>query len=125
MINVKPGDLRQVIDIEQPSESRSASGAVSNPPWTLFATWRCKMVSVSGSEDLVASEFITERTHKILGRYVPGVTAKMRLNFRTQAQRNAGVPEGRLFDILFVNDVDELHIEMDLDAKEKVRGKGL
>jgi head-tail adaptor len=124
VINCKPGDLRQVIDIEMPTEGSSASGALSNPPWTLFVTVMAKIETATGNESLLGAEFISEKTHDVFCRYIPNLTTKMRINFRTQQQRTANQP-GRLFRVLKFTDVNELHVETDIMAQEAVRGWGL
>src|SRR5690348_4162643 len=95
------GQLRQIIDIEQPTEPRESSGAITLAPWSLFATVRAEIKPVSGTESFVGSEFLGQKTHDIEIRYLPGLTSKMRVNFKTDAQRQAG-KDGRLFDILDV-----------------------
>jgi SPP1 family predicted phage head-tail adaptor len=121
---VKAGTLRQVIDIESPTESRSPSGAIAGPPWNNFATVRAEIKTVEGREAFAGDEFLAQATHTVTIRYLAGVTQKMRINFKTQSQRDLG-QDGRLFDILAMNDIDERHREIDLTCREAVRGHGL
>jgi|SRR5579863_9407914 len=124
-LEINAGDLRQIVDVEQGTESRSPSGAIVVPPWTIFALGvRCKIETLSGREAMMAGEFMAQATHQLTMWYLPGITAKMRINYKTDAQRAAG-QDGRLFDILLVNDIDELHRWMFLMCRESARSHGV
>ena len=120
------GSYRHNVDIEQPTESRgNLSGGVTLAPWTPFATnWRCSITPESGAEPLLGSEFVSGRVQVLKGRYIPGLSTKMRINYKTDAQRAAG-QDGRLMDIIEVLDFEERHREITIKALEAVRGKGI
>ena len=122
---MKAGKLRHIIDWEQPGEVRGVSGSVTLAPWSTFAeNVRCRISPAGGDEALLAAEFISRRTHTITQRYLPGLTTKMRGNYKTDAQRLAG-QDGRLFDILEIVDVDEMHRQHRIHVQESTRGKGI
>lgn len=121
---VKAGTHRQIFDIEQPAQSRNPSGSISNPPWTLYATVRGMITTINGREVFAGDEFMMQATHTVELRYYSGITNLMRVNFRTEAQR-ATMTDGRLFDILLVNDINERHRKIELTCMERKRSHGI
>jgi SPP1 family predicted phage head-tail adaptor len=108
----KPGELRHVVNIEAPSSppsgTQSPSGAWSNQPWTIFAQGlRARIEPTGGSERSGAGAMIAQATHTVNLRYYPGIMAKMRVHF-----------QGRFFDILNVNNIDERNRELELSCRE-------
>jgi SPP1 family predicted phage head-tail adaptor len=105
----KPGELRHIVNIESPSaQPQSASGAWSNQPWTVFAAGlRARIEPTGGSEKYGAGAMIAQSTHIVNLRYYPGIVPKMRVNF-----------QGRFFDILNVNNIDERNRELQLSCRE-------
>lgn len=95
-VRVDPGQLRQVIIIEQRGTvTRSASGAVSYA-WSTFATVRASIERLGGSEQLGPGSFQVQAAHQITIRYLAGLDSTMRVNFN-----------GRYFDILDIDNVWE------------------
>jgi len=102
------GKLRHVISIEQPAETKSLSGGITNAPWSTFvAGLRAEIEDLGGSEKSTGDNFTALSTHKITIRYYPGITTKMRVNFK-----------GRYFDILDGNNVENRNRELDLMCRE-------
>jgi SPP1 family predicted phage head-tail adaptor len=102
------GKLRHVIAIESPTEAKSISGAIVNAPWSVFAAGlRAEIEDLGGSEKFTGDNFTSLSTHKITIRYYPGITTKMRVNFK-----------GRFFDILNGNNVENRNRELDLMCRE-------
>ena len=130
--NIKAGDYRQIFDIETPSQSKQPSGAVVNPPWIVFlSAVRGKITTINGREVFAKDEFLSQATHILEMRYTPGILPIMRVNFKTDAQRAQGVGpggeivDGRLFDILLVNNVEELNRKLLITCMERKRSHGL
>ena len=122
---MKAGKLRHIIDWELPGEVRGPSGSVTLAPWSLFAEGvRCDINPAGGDEAFLSAEFISRRTHTITQRYLPGLTTKMRGNYKTDAERIAG-QNGRLFDVLEIIDIDERHRTHRIHVQESTRGKGI
>ncbi len=104
----KPGELRHVVNIETPSQKQSESGAFSNQPWTIVAQGlRARIAPTGGSERSGAGAMIAQATHTVNLRYYPGIVPKMRVHF-----------QGRFFDILNVNNIDERNRELQLICRE-------
>lgn len=100
------GRLRHRVIIEQPDDSRSASGAIVKG-WVEFASRWASIQPIRARETFQSKEFISEVTHQVKVRYLEGLTNKMRLVFGT-----------RTFDILEVLNVDERNRELVLSCKE-------
>jgi len=131
---MKAGDLRQIFDVEEPAEVRTLAGGVTvdtSHPWKPFLVGaRGNFIPESGLERIFGGEFMAERTHGIVTRYIPGLNERMRINYKTDAQRVAG-QDGRVFDILLVRDIEEdgrrgeTHRRMALLCREAARSKGI
>jgi SPP1 family predicted phage head-tail adaptor len=96
-ISINPGELRHLISIEQKTETRSPSGAITND-WTEFASVRAKVEPTTGRELFAGMEFAAQSDHIVTIRYLPGLTTAMRINFN-----------GRYLDILNLSDIEERH----------------
>lgn len=101
-----PGVLRQKIVIEQPGSTQGNTGGWKNA-WPVFATVRAQIEPQGGSEQLGAAAFEPESIQRITIRYLPGILPAMRINFN-----------GRYFDILNINNLQERNRWMVIMARE-------
>jgi SPP1 family predicted phage head-tail adaptor len=84
---MRAGELRHQVVIEQRSSSVDSFGEQLTT-WTTFATIYAAILPVSGRELIAAGVVDAEVSHRIIVRYLAGVTASMRVLF-----------EGRYFEI--------------------------
>ncbi len=107
---MRAGRLHQRVTIEQVTgEARDGRGELT-PTWGAFASnLPAAVVPLRGREFFEAHQENRELTHKIILRYLSGVTAKMRVNYG-----------GRYFDIVSppIN-VDEKNRELNLMCVER------
>lgn len=108
---IRAGKLRHVISIAQPD--LTGQDARGNPTETLTvvgAGIRASIDALSGRELYTAQQRAAQVTHRVVLRW-PGftVTPEMVVQFGA-----------RTFDILFVNDREEQHRRIELDAKERL-----
>lgn len=83
------------ITIEQRSEARTGSGAVS-VAWTAFLVAYASSLYQGGREFTAAAQVHGAVDAVFVMRNVPGITNRMRVNF-----------EGRLFDIIAVDNLSD------------------
>jgi SPP1 family predicted phage head-tail adaptor len=76
---MRAGTLRQSIIIEQVTETRTASGAVTET-WSTYATLRARQAITGGREFTTAQQLHSELSVLFACRYKSGVTSKMRVN---------------------------------------------
>jgi SPP1 family predicted phage head-tail adaptor len=75
---IPAGDLRHVVNILEPTLSTDASGAVQT--WTTFlADVRAAIDPIRGTELIRSGQDVTQTFITVTIRYVPGVTAAMRV----------------------------------------------
>lgn len=103
----QPGELRHPITIETPVDTQSASGAVQQS-WQTFHRCTAKIDPAGGTETEYTDATLGQEPTKVTIRYARGVTSKMRVNY-----------EGRLLNIVAVNDWLERRIWMILICSEK------
>lgn len=78
---IRIGRLRHYVTIEQPVQTRSASGAAVVTSWSTVATnVPCSIDPISGREFLAAGQVQSEVDTKITLRTFPGLTTAMRIN---------------------------------------------
>lgn len=82
--SLRPGDLRESVVIESPSEQTNAYGE-STLTWSPFANRRASVRGLRTDELMSAQGPYSVATHEVEFRYVPGLTTSMRLiwNSRT------------------------------------------
>jgi SPP1 family predicted phage head-tail adaptor len=102
-----PGDFRQSITIQSPSESQNAYGE-EVITWQTFAQSWAKITQLSGREQYYAQEVTPLATHQVKLRYLAGVTPAMQI-----------VWGSRTLQIIDVNDLDGRQIELALICQEK------
>jgi len=99
-MTIQAGKLRHTIIIQQ-QQGRDSTGAPTSA-WTDFAKdVRASVEPLQGREYLAASGQQAEVTTRFRLRYIPGVTAAMRVVF-----------EGRIFNIVTPIDPNMLHREL-------------
>lgn len=76
---MRAGTLRQSIIIEQATEARTGSGAVTES-WATYATQRARQAITGGREFVTAQQLHSELSVLFVCRYKSGVTSKMRVN---------------------------------------------
>jgi SPP1 family predicted phage head-tail adaptor len=109
------GQLRQQIKIVDLTNSQDSFGGVAIDSATPFATVWAKVDPLSGRELYAAQQKVSEVTHRITIRWMPGITAKQNVwfgdrQFQIQAVEN---PE-ELNKILYL-----LCVERDRSAREQ------
>lgn len=104
---MKIGALRHRITIEQATDARNAIGEMV-PSWATFATVWASIEPLRGRELEAAQQRFAEASHEVVIRYLVGLVPKMRVKFGT-----------RLFDIGFVQNIEERNREMRLDVVER------
>lgn len=90
------GKLRHQIDIVAPSNVQGASGEVSLNNNILVANVWAAIEGVTGRDALAVGEFVSQATHKITIRYMPGISSRMQVWFN-----------GRQFQIQYILNPDE------------------
>lgn len=96
------GKLRTMVAIEQPTETRTAGGALTTTWSTLANVW-AGIFPRSGRERYMAAKVTAEGDTSIFIRYRTDVTAKMRVNA-------AGV----IYNIGAVLDIENRHVQLEL-----------
>ena len=101
---IRAGELRHVVQIVSlPSQQDSFGGPIQSDA-AVFASVRGSVRALSGRELYSAQQMVSEVTHKVTVRWLPGVKAKMDVAF------SAGSPAvTRYFQILYVLNPDELN----------------
>lgn len=102
------GSFRHRMAIEMVSQTGTSDGATVDTPTVFTHAW-CSLDPLGGRELYLAQAAQSLNTHKIRMLYQPGVTAQMR-----------GRINGRTFNFTSVNDVGELHRELEILATEDV-----
>jgi SPP1 family predicted phage head-tail adaptor len=81
MPRIAAGKLRWQIQILQPTLQQDSSGGVDPNATSIFATAYAAVEALTGRELYAAQQRVSEVTHKITIRYLPGVTALMNVLF--------------------------------------------
>jgi SPP1 family predicted phage head-tail adaptor len=100
---MQAGLLRHVITIqEQVDDVNSVYGNVNKKRAVDFATVRARIEPVTGKEVAYAERVLTETTHKLTIRYLPGLSSEMRIIFYDARQQST-----RYFRILGITNFEE------------------
>jgi SPP1 family predicted phage head-tail adaptor len=102
MPRIAAGKLRWQIQLLQPTLQQDSSGGVDPTATSIFATVYAAVEALAGRELYAAQQRVSEVTHKITIRYMPGVTATMVVSF---PDPGTGLP--RLFLVGDVLNPDE------------------
>lgn len=105
---MRGGRLRNTAAIEQNTPGQDAIGGESKSWSTYCATWPCELVQVKGGEVFRGKQVHAQANYVAAGRYVAGVTAKMRLTLGS-----------RTFEVLYANDVENRGRELRLELMER------
>lgn len=80
-MQLRAGDLRHVITIQQPVRVQALDGSFTET-WSNFATGVRAMIQPASAREVYAQDqFLGEATHEITIRWRDGVTPKMRVVF--------------------------------------------
>jgi SPP1 family predicted phage head-tail adaptor len=109
---MEAGKLRNFITIQQQSGARDTTGEETDT-WTTFAQVYAHIEPYVGSaragrEMFQAGQLVGLDYTRIHLRYLAGITPKMRVSYN-----------GRIFDILAINNRDERNAELEMIAKER------
>ena len=100
------GDLDRRVSVQQRGSNVDANGQQSMVWTELFSSW-ANIAPMGGTEMLAAQAINAESTHNVVMRWRPNVTAGMRL-----------VYQGRVFNILNINDQNMAHQILELTCSE-------
>jgi SPP1 family predicted phage head-tail adaptor len=105
---MKAGKLRHLIEFQEESTTQGDYGSQKGA-WVTTATAYASIEPVGGKETATLPTFYAEATHKIVTRYQPGITPKLRVKYGD-----------RLFDIKQVLNVGERNVELNIACTEAV-----
>lgn len=118
MREVQFGQFKHQVEILSPGENRTPSGDWSEGTLTVFATRLAAINGLTGRELVRARTVEAEVTHLVSIRSddkVAQATPKMRIRFQDhRSGRN------RLFEILFIRDIEEAGRVTEFMCKEQV-----
>lgn len=97
---------RVMIEQEVTTPNVPADGG-QTATWEAFSGFWCHMKLSMGSERLFNAQPTANRWYKLHGRFIPGVTPKMRVTYK-----------GRTFNIRVVDNVDENSRDLILTVEE-------
>ena len=80
---ILPGQLRERVTVQQPTRTTADLGE-SQLSWSTYATRWASVEGVSSREALQFGQQQVEITHKVRMRYLDGLTAQMRLQWRSR-----------------------------------------
>ena len=103
---MRSGTLKKRVTIQRRSRSVDEFGGQS-PAWQDLATVWASFEPTGGKEGEQSGQVRAVAAFNIGMRYFEGLTAADRL-----------VYNGRIFDIVNINDIEELHREFDITARE-------
>lgn len=106
-MSISASDLIHEIVIEEPVQTQDATGGVTTA-WTTFVEAYASIKWLRGREFFAAQQFSAERWCRVTTWYVEGVNERMRVNFG-----------GRIFNIRFVNNVNERDEALELMCTER------
>lgn len=117
---LKAGSLRHRIDLVAPTNAQDSTGGVSLADNVVYANVWAAIEALTGKDNLAVGEFVSQTTHKVTIRYIPGVTARMQVWF-----------SGRQWQIQAVLNPDErtkmlvlLCLEINDSAQQKTAQSG-
>ena len=105
---LRAGQMRHQLTIQQDTGTQSTSGEVT-PNWTTYSAWWAEIVPLSGGEAIAARENYGTVTHRLTGRWLSGVTPKMR-----------AILGSRVFQIDAVLNIGERNRELRIFCTEAV-----
>ena len=105
---MRAGRLRNNAVIQQNAPTQDAIGAEVKSWSTHTASWWCELAQVNGGEAFRGRTVHASADSVAVGRYVTGVTPRMRLTLGA-----------RTFEVLAVNNVENRNRELRLELKER------
>lgn len=105
---MRAGRLRHTLDIQQDTPGRDAAGGEVSSWAAVVSAWPCEIHQVKGGETFRGRVVHAQASSVAIGRYVTGVSSRMRAVFGT-----------RIFDIKAVDDRDNRSRELRLDLAER------
>jgi SPP1 family predicted phage head-tail adaptor len=102
------GAMQHRVVLSKASSQRTATGEFVQR-YEPFATCWASIQMLAGKYTEKTQQVITESTHKIIIRYIPGVTTAMTVQ----------LSDGRVWNIEAVADPDERHVELQLFCYER------
>jgi SPP1 family predicted phage head-tail adaptor len=109
IIPTHSGDMRYRLTIVSVGPGALNEMNETSPVNSNVARIWAKISAVSGTERFVNAQNTADVTHEIRCRYVPGLT-----------HRNKLTMGNRTFDIVWVNDIENQHIELQILAHEVI-----
>lgn len=113
-LGINPGRLRHTVSIQRASSAQDASGHPSED-WSEIGQIKASIEPLTGVERTTGQQSIADVSHRIVMRYVPGVssgiTPKDRILFGT-----------RIFDLAAVLNLEERNLMLEIMAKERIGG---
>lgn len=103
---MRPGKLRHRIEIQEPTETRSASGQAT-VTWSTIATVWASVEPLRGREFFASKQIQAQVDTRIRIRYISGLTPKMRILWGT-----------RVYLIDSIINPEERNIELQLMVRE-------
>jgi head-tail adaptor len=101
------GRLRNLATIQSNAPTQDTIGGTVDA-WSTFGEWWCELVQVKGGEAFRGRAVHASADSVASGHYMPGVTRQMRV-----------LLDGRTFDILDVNNVENRNRELRLELRER------
>lgn len=98
--------MRSRLELQSPVEAPDAYGQPTKTWVTLRSCW-AQLSMITGQEQVNAGQMKATATHQVMTRYTGDVDPSMRLIYN-----------GRVFNILVVNNIDELNLQYQIMATE-------
>lgn len=112
---IRAGELRHPVQIQSNEGALDAVGQVDESDdaagWETFASTRARFRTLKGRERWAAQQIHAKIFGEFMTRYIAGVTAKMRIKMTVS---------GRIFNILYIDNVDEMSRELLIYVEEIV-----
>jgi len=105
---MRAGTLRHQVVIQTPTETQDSQGQPIKS-WGTFATVQAAVLPLKGREFFDAQQINAETSTKIIIRYIPGVTQKMRVSY-----------DSKLYNIQAISNVGERDRQIELMCGEGV-----
>lgn len=95
---MNPGSLRERIEIQKSTETRSALGEVTQE-WAAWATRFASVATLSSKQVLNAEQNTLRITHKVRLRYLDGLKSTYRIKWRNRILQIVSVLEHANFTV--------------------------
>lgn len=105
------GSLNKFAEIQSIGTTTNDFGEIEQGQFTKFKDVYCSITPINGKESFLSNTDFSTVSHKIRIRYTSGINASQRLVFR-----------GRIFEFIYLRDIEEQNKEIEILAKEKING---